>query len=140
MEQSIKDNTKKAKSMELENLSGQMVQNTMVNSLTTTFMDQASMNGLMADGTTVPGLITRCTARVYSHGKTAESTKENTKMTRRMAMARFHGLTDEDTSGTGDLESNTVKERTLLQKGKKNTENGKTVKESDGLPLESNKF
>lgn len=53
-------------------------------------------------------------------------------MIRRKALVLSHGQMAESTLVTGDKENNTVKELIPLPREKRNMENGRTARESDG--------
>jgi len=62
-----------------------------------------------------------------------ESITENTKTIRKKDLVLSHGLMEESMLVTGDKENNTERVPTPPLKEKKNTANGRTERESDGL-------
>lgn len=62
-----------------------------------------------------------------------ENITENTRMIRKKASVLSLGLMVENTLVIGDKENNTERELILLPKVKRNTENGRTENELDGL-------
>ena len=79
------------------------------------------------------GATTKCTAVEPSNGPTAESTLESTQMTKSKATESSSGLMVAHTKVIGSTGNNMEKECTLQAKVSKSMENGKKVKESDGL-------
>lgn len=62
-----------------------------------------------------------------------ENITENTRMIRKKVSVLSLGLMVENTLVIGDKENNTERELILLPKAKRNTENGRTENELDGL-------
>jgi len=91
MEPSMKANILMAKRMAEVPSSGQMVQSTTENSVTTTFMEMVSTSGQMEEGMKAHGSTTKWTAGVYSLGKTAENMTVNTKTIRKKDKAPSDG-------------------------------------------------
>lgn len=93
------------------------------------FMVKVSIHGQTTEFTKGNGDPTKCMEKVPLHGQTGENTSENMLKTRNVDMENSSGLTEDATEVNGSTASNTAKERTLHLLDKKNTENGRTVKE-----------
>ena len=132
MELSMKVTTSMGKSKETENSAGKTDQPTTVNFTTTICMEKVPTDGLIRDSLKVTGRITKCMARVCLLGTMEEHTKETMKMTRNTAMVFSNGQTEEATEVSGTMANNMAKGGTEVAKVKKNMEDGKKEKDSNG--------
>ena len=95
-------------------------------------MEKESTLGLITGGTRANGERTKCTVKELSHGSMAESTSVNMPTTKRRAMENSCGQMAGVIEVSGLMANNTAREHTSLVLVKRNMENGKTARESDG--------
>ena len=95
-------------------------------------MERVFTPGQTKENTKENGEATKCMVKGYSLGLMEESITVNTLRTKRRAMGNFFGLTVDATEENGSMENSTAREHMSQAKVKKNTENGKRVRESDG--------
>ena len=125
--------TNSAKSMESVPLSGPTDQPILENSIITISMEKVFTLGPTTASTKVNGEPTKCTVKELLPGLTEESISVSTPRTRKRAMESSYGLMVAATEANGSMENSMVRAPTSLVLAKKNTVNGKTEKELDGL-------
>jgi hypothetical protein len=125
--------TNSAKSMESVPLSGPTDQPILENSIITISMEKVFTLGPTTASTKVNGEPTKCTVKELLPGLTEESISVSTPRTRKRAMESSYGLMVAAIEANGSTENSMVRAPTSLVLAKKNTVNGKTEKELDGL-------
>lgn len=93
MEQGMKENTSKERSMDKVTFFGLMDRDTKASLLITTSMELASTNGQMGDAMKEPGRTTKWTEKESLIGRTNDDTSGNTKMIKRKVKDISHGQT-----------------------------------------------
>jgi hypothetical protein len=100
---------------------------------TTIFMVKVFTPGQMVENTRANGEATKCMGKALLLGQTEGSTLVNMLMIKNKVMESSSGLTVVLTKETGLMVNSMVKASMLLLKESRSMENGKKVKESDGL-------
>lgn len=104
-----------------------------VNFTTITSTEKAFILGLTTENLKEIGEPIKCMEKVLSNGPTVESTLASMLMIRKKAMENLSGPMVDATEESGLMENSMARELTSPALVKRSTENGKTVKESDGL-------
>jgi hypothetical protein len=132
MEHHLKANMLMARRMDMVHLDGLIAQATRETSETTTLMAKATISGQMEELSKEIGKITKWTAMVSSLGKMEEDMKVNILMIRNTVMASSTGQMEEFMMANGHLASKKASVHIQQLARKRNMENGKLERESDG--------
>lgn len=128
----MKATTSLARSTALELSSGPMDHLILESFITTTSMARECTPGRTIESMRVSGAQIRCMERAPLLGLTAESTSENMPRTRRRGTVSSSGQMADATEANGSTASNTEKDPLSPVQVRRNTANGRMVKESDG--------